>query len=143
MTNYSVGWLTLEVAAILRGQAAKIGVSQARLGEVAGVSQSQMSKILRGQRDITVDQLDWLCDELELTPSEVIAGAEESTSARNTDDPASPWNRGVETRDRAPFPQPIRRSARQELPTVSEERERRRSEMLEPEDIAARDEDGR
>lgn len=90
-----VGWLTNEVAGILRGAAARRGVTQARLGEVAGVSQSQVSKMLRGKRDITIDQLDWLCDELGLAAAEVLAEADGETNARGISDPLSPYQREV------------------------------------------------
>lgn len=46
------------------------------MAEVAGVVQSQMSKMLRGEAEITLSQLKAICDLLSLTPSAVMAEAE-------------------------------------------------------------------
>ncbi|PPI08213.1 helix-turn-helix domain-containing protein [Rathayibacter sp. AY1B8] len=58
MTNSSVHDYTRQTAAILRGLVARYGVTQAELSAAVGVSQSQLSKMLRGQRPIDIDQLE-------------------------------------------------------------------------------------
>jgi predicted transcriptional regulator len=51
------------------------GVSQSHLGAAVGISQSQMSKYLRGERVLDVDQLDALCFALHLDITEVVRDA--------------------------------------------------------------------
>lgn len=93
LNSDGVGWLTQEVAGILRGARARRGITQAELARVAGVSQSQLSKMLLGKRDITIDQLDWMCHELELDLYKVLMEADDETSARFTQDPKWPDRR--------------------------------------------------
>lgn len=52
-------------------------VTQAEIEQATGISQSQVSKQLRGLRPINIDELDKLCTVLNLGLSQVIAEAEE------------------------------------------------------------------
>lgn len=56
----------LTVAGILRAESARNMIGQVQLAEVAGMSQSQMSKVLRGVRPITIGALDRVARELGL-----------------------------------------------------------------------------
>lgn len=53
-----------EITDRLRGQIARFDVNQAELAVLCDVSQSQFSKIIRGARPMTVDQLVVICDAL-------------------------------------------------------------------------------
>lgn len=75
------GPLSIEVARILsravedrKGTNARI--TQQQLAESLGVTQSQVSKYLRGERVLTVDQLDVLCLSLSLSISLVVDAAD-------------------------------------------------------------------
>lgn len=76
------GVLTREVAAILRGRQARIGISQRDLAYAAKISQSQLSKVLRGIKPIDLDLLDRLTSTLGLGMSEVVSEADEMTVKR-------------------------------------------------------------
>lgn len=54
------------IAGVLRAEQARKMVGQTQLAEVAGISQSQMSKVLRGTRPITIGALDRVARELGL-----------------------------------------------------------------------------
>ncbi|MGY4859490.1 helix-turn-helix domain-containing protein [Cryobacterium sp. AP23] len=69
------GPLTVAVAAILNRAFLQAGVSQKKLGEAVGISQSQMSKHLRGERVLDVDQLDAICLALGLSITAVVSEA--------------------------------------------------------------------
>ncbi len=69
------GPLTIAVAAILNRAFQQTGVSQRHLGAAVGISQSQMSKYLRGERVLDVDQLDALCFALHLDITTVVRDA--------------------------------------------------------------------
>lgn len=75
-----------EVAAILRGQLARAGRTQTQLATAASISQSQISKLLRGERPIDVDQLDRMCAALGLSIERVIEEADTQTEGRDI-----PW----------------------------------------------------
>ncbi|WP_148666430.1 helix-turn-helix domain-containing protein [Cryobacterium aureum] len=69
------GPLTVAVAAILKRAFHQTSVSQEMLGVAVGISQSQLSKYLRGIRVLDVDQLDDLCFALHLDITEVMREA--------------------------------------------------------------------
>lgn len=69
------GPLTIAVAAILNRAFKQTSVSQKQLGAVVGISQSQMSKLLRGERVLNVDQLEDLCFALGLDIGDVVHAA--------------------------------------------------------------------
>jgi transcriptional regulator with XRE-family HTH domain len=53
------------------------GLTQQNLGDMVGLSQTQISAYLRGDRFITLDELDDMCRALGLSLSDVIAEADE------------------------------------------------------------------
>lgn len=61
MNNYETRDLTRHVAGTIRSLMAKHGVSQGQLAEAVGVSQSQLSKMTRGAKPISIDQLHAMC----------------------------------------------------------------------------------
>lgn len=74
--------LTQEVAAILRGRMSRLGLAQGEVAARMGVSQSQLSKMLRGERHIDLDQFDQLCWLTECGMVDVLREADEGTNAR-------------------------------------------------------------
>ena len=64
-----------EIAPILADAVRAAGGSQGELGSAADVSQSQVSKYLRGVRVPDINVLDDLCTALDLDTSEIIAEA--------------------------------------------------------------------
>jgi transcriptional regulator with XRE-family HTH domain len=79
MTDDLPGPLTREVAGIIRGLMARYNVSQTELAEVVGVSQSQLSKMTRGIRDISIDQLDLMCEAFTIEIQDVLEEAAKAT----------------------------------------------------------------
>jgi len=75
MSDYQTRDLTRQVAALLRAEMARHGVSQQEMAVAAGVTQSQLSKMVRGMRAITIDQLYAMAWALDLDPVEVVATA--------------------------------------------------------------------
>ena len=67
-----VGPLSRAIAHILGDAFALTGGHQETLGELAGISQSQLSKYLRGERVMTVEELEALCRALDLDLVEVV-----------------------------------------------------------------------
>jgi DNA-binding Xre family transcriptional regulator len=57
--------------------------SQTALGKVAGISQSQLSKHLRGERPLTIDELDALCMALHLSIVDVVRRADYASPDRH------------------------------------------------------------
>lgn len=68
-------YLTKRIASRLRGRVSQGNVTQVELSEVVGISQSQLSKLLRGVRVFDVDELDAVCQALGLDAGEVVACA--------------------------------------------------------------------
>lgn len=64
MTDYAPTAFSREIAARIRGYVARYDVAQADLAILCDVSQSQFSKILRGVRPMTVDQMAVICEAL-------------------------------------------------------------------------------
>lgn len=88
MTNSELGELASEVANILRGMVARYSVSQTELAYSTGVSQSQLSKMLRGVRPIDVDTLDAIAHSLGSSASEVVLAAEKALSVYDRPSPS-------------------------------------------------------
>ncbi|MCC2030651.1 helix-turn-helix domain-containing protein [Microbacterium allomyrinae] len=63
------------VAEILREHAEQTFMTQTELARRTGISQSQISKFFRAERQMTIAQLVSLCDELQLSVVAVIAEA--------------------------------------------------------------------
>ena len=76
------GPLTQEVAAILRAELGRLGRSQDELARAVDISQSQLSKMLRAERHIDLDQLDRLCHALHLDLARVVHEASRLTEIR-------------------------------------------------------------
>lgn len=74
MTNYEPSALSKESCARLRGLIARFDVNQADLAIICDVSQSQFSKIIRGVRPMTIDQLAALCEALDVDVLEFLTG---------------------------------------------------------------------
>lgn len=79
--NSDVSDLTRLIASMIRGLMARHGVKQAEMAESIGVSQSQLSKMIRGVRPIDIDQLDGMCRALGVDLSGIIKDAEQTLSA--------------------------------------------------------------
>lgn len=71
-----------EIAAVLSRAMQDTRRTQGEIADKVGVSQSQLSKILRGDRQMDLDQLYLLCGALNLKARDVIREAEEVTTAR-------------------------------------------------------------
>lgn len=80
MPDYAPRDLTRYVAGVIRAEMAKQGVSQEEMAEVAGVSQSQLSKMIRGLRAITIDQFAAIAYALEIDFAGTFAAAEKYLS---------------------------------------------------------------
>ena len=71
------GWVGRHVAAQLHAEfKGSYPGSQEDLGRALGISQQQVSKLLRGTVVINVDQLQALCDELGLSSRDILGAAE-------------------------------------------------------------------
>lgn len=76
MTNYEPSRFAAEAAARLRGLIARYEMSQDDLARLCDVSQSQFSKIIRGLRPLTIDQLAAICDALDIDLVELVTEVE-------------------------------------------------------------------
>lgn len=77
MPNYAITDLTRQAASILRGLIARYGITQQQMAEAVGVSQSQLSKMVRGTKPIDLDQLAAMCEALGTSPAVVLREAED------------------------------------------------------------------
>lgn len=68
--------LTTEVAAVLRGILGREQIRQSTVAEVTGISQSHISKLLRGLKRIDIDALDNIARLIGVEASAIIATAE-------------------------------------------------------------------
>lgn len=64
-------------ARLLNDERLHKGVTQAELAEATGISQSQISKQMRGTRDINIDELGAIADALDISLVELIRKAEQ------------------------------------------------------------------
>ncbi|WP_120338147.1 helix-turn-helix domain-containing protein [Cryobacterium soli] len=76
------GPLSIAIAEILKQALAEAGASQRRLGATVGISQSQISKYLRAERVLDIDQLDALCFALGLNIVTVVREAEHAARSK-------------------------------------------------------------
>lgn len=81
--------MTQYLAAALRARAAEGQVTQTQIAQVTGISQSQVSKLLRGRRVLDIDELDAICHVLGLDIGEVLTIAAHKAS-RHADQLALP-----------------------------------------------------
>jgi transcriptional regulator with XRE-family HTH domain len=70
------------VSARIKRELGLTGLSQRQFAGVVGVSDSQLSKLLRGEVDFTLGLLDRVCRELGLSIAEVIDAADFETRGR-------------------------------------------------------------
>lgn len=66
------------MASILDAARTEAGMTSTELGVRSGISQSQMSKLLRAERVLTVEQLDVVCTVLGLDIVNVVRAADEA-----------------------------------------------------------------
>lgn len=64
----------------LRAEAARRGVSDSRLAESSGFNRSVMSRMKSGEKVIDLDQLEAMCEVLEIAPHVIVERAERATS---------------------------------------------------------------
>jgi len=88
VSDYTPTFVAKQVAARLRGAIAQHSISQAELAILCDVSQSQFSKIIRGVRPMTVDQLVVLAEALGLDLGAMLA--ELASLASSADQVSSP-----------------------------------------------------
>ena len=77
------------IARLLNDERLHKGVTQAELAESTGISQSQISKQLRGTRDINIDELDAIVTALNMSLVELIRTAEQELNPDTRDDLAA------------------------------------------------------
>lgn len=77
------------IARLLNDARLHKGVTQAELSESTGISQSQISKQMRGTRDINIDELSAIADALDISLVELIRKAEQEINPDTRDDLAS------------------------------------------------------
>ena len=77
------------IARLLNDERLHKGVTQAELAESTGISQSQISKQLRGTRDINIDELDAIVTALNMSLVELIRTAEQELNPDTRDDLAT------------------------------------------------------
>lgn len=65
------------VARLLNDERLRKRVTQAELAEASGISQSQISKQMRGTRDINIDELSAIVDALDISLVELIRKTEQ------------------------------------------------------------------
>jgi transcriptional regulator with XRE-family HTH domain len=82
-TKPPVGPLAHEVVGIIRGHLARIGWTHGKLGAKIGISASQVSRMLRGDRHMDLDQLARICQVTGLRVTDVLAEAERALAARD------------------------------------------------------------
>lgn len=70
------------VAKSLNAQRAYVGMTQMQLSEKSGISQSQLSKQLRGIRAINIDELDAICEALGVSMESILESAEAALDRR-------------------------------------------------------------
>lgn len=84
-TKPEPGMLTKEIAAQLRAQVARRQLTQTYVAEESGLSQSRLSELLNGRKQIDVEELDRICYAIGLNMATVLTDADEATSARYLD----------------------------------------------------------
>jgi len=82
-TKSAPGPLTQAITAILRARMGRDNITKTALAAAIGVSRPQVQKILAGQKQIDVEQLDEMCWVLGLNAREVIAEADAVSSGRH------------------------------------------------------------
>jgi transcriptional regulator with XRE-family HTH domain len=70
------------LGAVLAEHRRSLGLTQARLAELASLTRVQVGFVERGQTRVAIDSLFALCDVLQVRTSEVLAQAEELATRR-------------------------------------------------------------
>lgn len=81
--------ITREIARVIKGRMASYNVTQSEMAGAVGVDQSQLSKMIRGQRQITIDQLERMCHMVDLELPKVVADASAFVDDRDWE--GEPW----------------------------------------------------
>ena len=76
MVDYGNSPLAREVSALIRARMARLGITQSQLADAVNLSQSQLSKQLRGIRQLNIDELDAICRALGLDITDVFNEAQ-------------------------------------------------------------------
>ncbi|MGV3071077.1 helix-turn-helix domain-containing protein [Corynebacterium phoceense] len=77
--------ISREVIRIIRGELSKSELSQLDIAKFSGISQSQVSRILSFEKELTVDQCDAICMALGLNIQTVVDEAQELALMHTTD----------------------------------------------------------
>lgn len=70
------GPLSVEIASLLRQHMAAQKINQPTLSRSTGIPQSTLSRLLNGQRQLYIDQLEVVCVAMELDVGEVVSRAD-------------------------------------------------------------------
>lgn len=77
------------IARLLNEQRLRKGITQTELSDATGISQSQISKQMRGTRDINIDELGVIADALDIPLVSLIQQAEREMNPDSRDDLAA------------------------------------------------------
>lgn len=80
-----VGTLGTQVAVVLRKSVVRERLDKDALAKKAGISRSQLDRLLQGVRPLTADQIDILARAVGSTASQVLAAAENAAPDRPAD----------------------------------------------------------
>lgn len=80
------------IARLLNEQRLQKGITQTELADATGISQSQISKQMRGTRDINIDELGYIADALGIPLVSLIQQAEHEMNPDSRDDLAARRN---------------------------------------------------
>jgi transcriptional regulator with XRE-family HTH domain len=83
VTNYAPTAFSREITARIRGYIARFDLNQVDLAVLCDVSQSQFSKIIRGIRPMTVDQLAAICDAIGIDITDLAREAQQFVDERD------------------------------------------------------------
>lgn len=85
-----VGELGHIVASLLRQRVAELGIDGITVSRQTSISQPTMSRILRGERPVTTEELDLICAALGVTAADLITRAEGAVPDRQRPQPIPP-----------------------------------------------------
>lgn len=83
MSDYEPTAFFREITARLRGHIARFDINQADLAILCDVSQSQFSKIIRGARPMSIDQLIVICESMEIDIDDLVRSADDFINNRD------------------------------------------------------------
>lgn len=85
-TKKPAGPFTEAVAGILRGKIATAKLTHQEVADAVGISRSQVSKIVNGEKRLDMETLDELCWALGLSFRKTVDDADEQTAERHLSD---------------------------------------------------------